>query len=372
MTKLLSIITKNMKVFLTLLILVTSISIFSQSIETIFRKDIDSFYNHSIKDVEVYDNKIFILGSQNDQGSNTTNYVLTVISFDGEIINQVKIKPGKYDFLNDISLNKDRILFAGGMWLKEKEALKDYIMLFDKEFNHKWEMELEEKWEGGIRSVPYKDGFIIATNSNSGVVVYKLNFKGEILEKKSIPTMETDALFKLPNSNFLLASLTLGPEMDSRKELITLSVEFDILNKSVMRMDKKDYLRNTHVPEQIKPLENGKIACLWSGTPPISSFSNPFDTTILSVKHIRHDISFFDIDYFENDIYVYSGRLGKKAAVYLMQDNKILANTVYGNIGTWSKNKIVKVSESEFILINDKIRSNDFESNIEMVRIKIN
>ena len=84
---------------------------------------------------------------------------------------QSKIKPGKYDFLNDLSLNKDMMLVAGGMWKKDDEGIKDYIMLLDNELNVHWERELEDKWEGEIVSIQHKNGFLVATNSNSGVFI---------------------------------------------------------------------------------------------------------------------------------------------------------------------------------------------------------
>ena len=136
-------------------------------------------------------------------------------------------------------------------------------------------------------------------------------------------------------------------------------------------MNKKDRLKKTYVPEQVKFLKDGNIATLWSGKPPITSFSTPYDTISVSINHVRHDIYFYDIEHHQRETYVYSGKLGKLAAVYAIEGSKILEKITFGTMGTWSTNEIFRISDTDFIMVTDRIRSNDFETNIEIIRLRI-
>jgi hypothetical protein len=361
-----------MKNYIILLFLLISSSAFTQSLTTVFHLKIDSFYYHKIIDVEIYEDNIYILGEQKDKDSNTANFILTTVSFNGIVINQSRIKEGKYDMLYDISINKNYLLLSGGIW--NDDLTKDYIMLLDKELNLIWDKELETKWEGAIMSISYNNGFLIATNNGSkGVFLYTIDLKGEIADKINIQTMQPkgNGLFNLPDSQFLLISLTLNSNGESQIELRTFDKIFKVLNKSILPVTQKDYLDNYYSPDQIKFLDNMKIVSLWNAIPPITTFSSTTDTINYSIMHIRHDISFYDIENYKNETYVYSGILGKEATIFLVENEKIITKTSFGNMGTWSKNKLLKITKSDYIMISDRIRESDFETNIEIIRIHI-
>ncbi len=350
--------------------LVTSVWSNAQTISVIYQKSIDSLSYHKIQDVQLNDGNIYILGSTKENEIKNENYLLTKIGLNGDSISQRKITTGRFDFLRDISVGSAGIVISGGTWNKNDEGTTDFVGLYDSELNLIWQRQLENKWEGFLISVQSGEEITVATNSN-GILIYKLNFLGQTIKKQRIPSMQADGLFRLPDSNLLLVTMTMNSSGESLKELITLSPELEILNKSNLVFDKKDYLKNTYLPDPVKSLEDGRIAALWSGKPPITSFSNPFDSTIQTIKHIRHDISFSDIESFENDTYIYSGKLGNNAAIVIIEGNKVIDKVTFGTMGIWSTNQLFKISDSDYVLVTDKIRTNDFESNIEIIRIRI-
>jgi hypothetical protein len=349
---------------------VTSVLSNAQTISVIYQMPIDSLTYHKIQDVQLNDGSIFILGSTKKNEIKTENYLLTKVNFEGDIISQHKITAGRFDFLRDISVGSAGIVISGGTWNKDDEGTTDFIGLYDSELNLIWQRQLENKWEGSLISVQSGEEIIAATNSN-GTFIYKLNLLGQIIKKQRIPSMQADGLFRLPDSNLLLVTMAMNSMGETMKELITLSPELEIVNKSNLMFDKKDYLKNTYIPDHIKSLEDGKIAALWSGKPPITTFSTPFDSTFLTIKHIRHDISFSDIETFTNHKNIYSGKLGKEAAIFVIEGNKISSKVTFGTMGIWSTNELFRISESDYIMVTDKIRTNDFETNVEVIRVKI-
>jgi hypothetical protein len=360
-----------MKRLLIILGLSTSFLSNAQTISAIYQKSIDTLTYHKIQDVQLNDDNIYVLGSIKEDEIKSENYLLTKINLEGDIVSQHKIDSGRFDFLQSISASTAGIIISGGTWNQDDEGITDFIGFYDFELNLIWQRQLENKWEGALKVLPSGDGFVAASNGNSGVQVYRLNSEGQTLKKVRIPSMHADDLFELPDSRFLLVTWTMNQNRESYKELITISSEFEILNKSILPINQKDYLKNSYVPETIKLLSDSQIATQWPGKPPISTFSSPTDTILQTVKHIRHDIDFSDIEPFAINTYVYSGKLGKQSAVFVIEGNKIINNLTFGAMGIWSSNKLFRISESDYVLVTDKIRTNDFETNIEIVRIRI-
>ena len=292
-----------------------------------------------------------------------------------EIEKQIKVKPGKYDMLGNLVIGKNCILLLGSTFHKDDEGIQDYIMLLDNDLNMIWDKELEDKWEGGIQGITYENDFLIATNNDSECIIYQINIKGKIVKKETIistgiPMVEE--LTKMPDQNLLLVCWSMGDKNAEQKLLITLSNDLTIINETVVPFNRLDGYKNSSYPEVVKYLNNGKIALLWNGNPPMTMLSNPYDTTSAKIEHFRYDIYFNDIEPYNDNSYIYSGKLGDKSAVFLIDQNNIISKVVYDKMGTWSHNRIFKISNTDYILITDKIRSNDFESNIEIIRLNIN
>ncbi|MEQ9307438.1 MAG: hypothetical protein RJQ14_26225, partial [Marinoscillum sp.] len=324
-----------------------------------------------IQDVQLNDGKIYILGSTKEDEIKSENYLLTKVNFDGEIISQHKIESGRFDFLRSISINSTGIVISGGTWNQTDEGLTDFVGFYDFEFNLIWQRQLENKWEGALTVVATENNFVAATNDKSGIQVYRLDYDGRTLKNERIPSMNAENVFALSESKLLLVTITMNAKGESQNELITLSSDFEIRNKSILPHNKEDYLKKTYYPDPILLLENEEVAAVWFGKPPLTTFSTTDDTTFQTVKHIRHDISFFDIEIFKNNSYVYSGKLGKQAAIFVIKENKIIDNMTFGDMGIWSSNELFRISETDYVLVTDKIRTNDFETSIEIVRVKI-
>ena len=120
---------------------------------------------------------------------------------------------------------------------------------------------------------------------------------------------------------------------NGQSNLIVLSKDLDIIKQQTIPINRIDYLKNISYPENIKPLSNQTIALLWTGIPPLTMFSNPFNNTLKTIEHIRHDIAFQDIENFTNDTFVYSGKLGSEAAVFLINQSNIIAKMTMGKMG---------------------------------------
>ena len=366
-----------MKKILFLFLFLISKNVLSQDIELIFDKFIDSFYGHTIRDIQVLNGLIYILGKEELADKNTNNFYLTIVDFAGNIKSQTKIEKDPEIFLNDIAKNFNSLLITGSSFLPgEDEDMQDYVLLYDKNLKLLWEKKLEIKHEGKTIGLPYDDKFIIATNNNSSIILYILDLKGNIITKKELPTTNgglLEGFYQLDDGKILLVWWSMGSNTQGsgQSNMFVLSKDLEILKQQIISINRIDYLKNSSYPENIKPLSNQKIALLWTGIPPLTMFANPFFNSIINIEHVRHDIAFQDIESFKDDTFVYSGKLGNESAVFLINDSNIIAKLTIGKMGIWSHNKIFRLSDEDYIIVSDITRANDFQSNIKIARLRI-
>jgi hypothetical protein len=365
-----------MKKILFLFFLLTSRNVLSQDIDLIFDKFIDNFYGHSIRDIQVSNGLIYILGKEEKLDERSVKFYLTTVDFAGNIKSQTKIEKEPDMFLNNITKNPNSLLITGSSFMPgEDEDVQDYALLYDNDLKLLCKKKLEIKHEGNTIGLPYNDHFLIATNNNSCIIFYIIDQKGNITSKKELPTTTGGLLegaFQLEDDKILLVwwSMT-GSQGGGQSNLFILSKDLEILKHQIIPINRIDYLQNSSYPENIKPLSNENIALLWTGVPPLTMFANPNTNSIKNIEHIRHDIEFQDIENFKNNTFVYSGKLGSESAVFLINDSNIISKLTFGKMGIWSHNKIFRLSDEDYIIVSDIIRSDDFQSNVKIAKLRI-
>lgn len=366
-----------MKKIIFLLLFLISKNVLSQDIELIYDKFIDNFYNHSIRDIHVSNGLIYILGKEMIADENSNNFYLTIVDFDGNIKSQSKIEKDPEIFLNSITKNINSILITGSSFLSgEDEDMQDYALLYDKNLKLLLEKKLDIKHEGRTIGLPYNDKFLIATNNNSSIILYVLDLKGKVIGKKELPETNgglIEGFYQLDEDKILLVWWSMGSnhQGNGQSNIFVLSKDLEILNQQMISINRTDYLKKSSYPENIKPLLNQKIALLWTGIPPLLMISNPFNNSIINIEHVRHDIAFQDIETFENETFVYSGKLGNESAIFLINQSNIIAKMTFGKMGIWSHNKIFRISREDYIIVTDITKENDFQSNIKIARLRI-
>jgi hypothetical protein len=366
----------NMRHIYLFIFLSLPISSLSQKISIISEKQLDNFYCQTVSDVKVQNEFIYILGNVRDSSFRTVNYLMTQLDFNGNIIKQapIKSKPGYY--YSKIAIGEKNILIMGDRQLEgEDEGVVNRIALLNSDFKIVWEKELAEKWEGGLLSIYTYDHFLIATNNNSSCLLYLIDKKGNVLKKKEIINGAplVDGLYQLNTGDFLISAWTYSKDNSYGDcELILISKDFDLIDEFKIPINRIDGYKNDSAPEHKKMISNDMLVLLWTGNPPMTMIVNPQNKSIKEIEHIRYDVYLYDVTEYNNESLVYSGKLGNKAAIYLINNSEILSKITFGEMGDYNwNNYIFRVSDTDFVMITDKIRTNAFESNIQFVKVKI-
>lgn len=339
-----------------------SLQSFGQEIKSELIKTIDSEFHQSIIDVEIHDNKLYLLAAFHGENQSRKKYYVALYDLKGNKLKQQQIDLAFAYF--DLVVTNDGSFVTLGTKDGEGMEMIDFVSFYDNSLNNISNATLETKNEGFLSGFVNGNEIIIGTNNNMDYVLYKFDSSGNKLDQKSLNNGMAETLESVVQSDngLILYGWSMKVWQQSRADLIKLNENFEIVDSITIPFTKK-------VPVRHKLLENSESILIWDSIAPVSMF---FDTKMQlkkSLCYIRHDVKLLDVCNYNSDQLLYSGKLGDKSAIFLTQGKKILEKVSFEKLGIWGKNRLFKLNDNEFIFVTDAIRTNDFDTKIQIYRV---
>lgn len=356
----------TMKQILTITIFVcTIINAFSQSIKIEQRETIDSFYNDIILDVDSIGNDFSILSRTNAESGYDYHFYLTNIDNNLKIISQKEIPNIDSTFFNyqDCAITKNHI-FGLGYIDQEPDEMLPFITSLNSNLRHDFKYFLDVKHEGNIKGFFKNNTLFVITNNNIDYTIQTFTSSGELLDKKTFHTgaaniLENALTFK---DYFIIYGLSLK---DNQERFDILKLDY---NCNLLTQKSFDF---SDTPISINKIGENSFAIVFESIPTTASFYDSDLNQTKEITHIRHDYKYKKVIAVDNSTDLYIGLNIDKLTAFLVKDTNVISKVEIGNIGIWGRSIIMQLNKNEFILFTDKKRNSDFESNIEVIKLKI-
>ena len=170
-----------MRIFIKISLIFIPICSFSQSIKILNDKLIDNFYFHSISDLETTDNAYYILGIERKENINNNNYFLTVIDKSYNLISQKELILDNPELnIQDIAVSDKNDICGFGSLFTDDDKVINCAICYDNSLTKKWELYLNEKYEGSINGFYHNRLYYVITNDTETYLIYRIDNNGNI------------------------------------------------------------------------------------------------------------------------------------------------------------------------------------------------
>jgi hypothetical protein len=163
-------------------------------------------YHTSILGSEMTDSKLY-LGCRFQKKPIISDLPAVIILDNNIVVSQIKIQPKGDFWFYKIKVHNDKIIATGTTDTGKDEEMQDYIIYCDFNSKELWNLKLEKKYEGFNEVFFSKDYFELLTEGTKGTFLYKIDYSGQILDKREIRIKELiRGAIKTNNSDFLIIS----------------------------------------------------------------------------------------------------------------------------------------------------------------------
>ena len=343
----------------------STLNAFSQSIKIEQREKIDSFYNDIILDVDSIGNNFSILSRTNAESGYDYHFYLTIINNNLKIISQKEIPNIDSIFFNyqDCIITKNNI-FGLGYIDQEPDEMLPFVTSLNSNLKQNFKYYLDVKHEGNIKGFFKNNTLFVITNNNIDYTIHTFTSSGELLDNRTFHTASADILENvlLFKDYFLIYGWSIKNNQE-RFDILKLDYKCNLLTQK--SVDFSD------TPISINKIGENGFAIVFESTPTKASFYDSEVNQTKDITHIRHDYKYKNIIAVDNSTDLYIGLNVDKLTAFLVKDTDVISKVEIGDIGTWGKSVIKQLNKNEFILFTDQKRNSDFESNIEVIKLKI-
>ena len=118
-------------------------------------------------------------------------------------------------------------------------------------------------------------------------------------------------------------------------------------------------------------INKNSFAITWETIPSTVTFYNSDLEISDSKKYIKHDFVFKYVLSNSDGLISYLGVNQNKLTGFITKDKQVLDYKNFSPIGIWGRTFVIELDKDRYLIATDKKRDSDFESNIELIEIKI-